>query len=157
MVRPKYKPVTPDQRIRELRKEFRHLETKVAPGPERAAQLAAFVRAAHAERHLNMAMHMATLCLEEDPAPPALLISAYLPPELTDPEDRLRALVDLDDLARYVEAPALTTFVGTHLRPEAMAWIASGSEAEQRHRLRTLTSMFSREFADGIRDELRFG
>jgi non-ribosomal peptide synthetase component F len=157
MVRPKYKPVTPDQRIRELRKEFRHLQTKVEPGPERAQQLAAFVRAAHAERHLNMAMHMATLCLEEDPDPPALLLGAYLPADLDDPEERLRAMVDLADLARYVDAPGIRAYVDEHQRAEAIAWVRSGSEAEQRHRLRTLASMLSREVADGIRDEIQFG
>lgn len=156
MVRPRYKPVTPDQRIRELRKEFRHLETKVEPGPERAEQLAAFTQAAHAERQLNMAMHTAALCLEEDPDPPALLIAAYLPDEQEDPEERLRSLVDLQDLARYVDEPGLRDFADGRIGEEARRWVRSGSEAEQRHRLRTLGSMIGQPFADRIRDELQF-
>lgn len=156
MVRPRYKSVTPDQRIRELRKEFRHLETKVEPGPERAGQLAAFTRAAHDERQLNMAMHTAALCVEEDPSPPDLLIAAYVPDEVTDPEERLRALVDLHDLARYVDHQELRAFAGERIDEEARAWVRDGSDAEQRHRLRTLGSMVDQEFADRIRDELRF-
>lgn len=156
MVRPRYKPVTPDQRIRELRKEFRHLETKVEPGPERAEQLAAFTRAAHDERQLNMAMHTAALCIEEDPDQPDLLIAAYLPDDLTDPEERLRALVDLQDLARYVDVAELRRFAEERIDEEARSWVRSGSDAEQRHRLRTLGSMIDQPFADTIRDELRF-
>lgn len=157
MVRPRFKPVTPDQRIRELRKEFRQLQTKVEPGPERAEQLAAFTRAAHEERQLNMAMHTAQLCLEEDPEPPALLISAYLPEELDETEERLRALVDLADLGRYVGSDALRAYADEHIGRDARTWVRDASEAEQRHRLRTLTSMLGRETADAIRDELRFG
>lgn len=156
MVRPRYKPVTPDQRIRELRKEFKHLETKVEPGPERAEQLAAFTRAAHDERQLNMAMHTAARCLEEDPDPPELLVAAYLPEDLTDPEERLRALVDLQDLARYVDVAELRSFTEKAIDDEARSWVRAGSEAEQRHRLRTLGSMIGAPFADQIRDELRF-
>lgn len=156
MVRPRYKPVTPDQRIRELRKEFKHLETKTEPGPERAEQLAAFTRAAHAERQLNMAMHTAAKCLDEDPDAPDLLIAAYLPDDVEGPEERLRALVDLQDLARYVDQEELRRFTEQHIDEEARAWVEGGSEVEQRHRLRTLASMVGQHFADTIRDELRF-
>lgn len=156
MVRPKFKPVTPDQKIRELRKEFRELQNKVEPGPERAERLAAFTRAAHDERQLNMAMHTAALCLEEDPEPPTLLKGAYLPEELTDPEERLRSLIDLQDLARYVEADELRTYAEQTIASEARAWVKDAGDQDQRHRLRTLADMVSREFSDTIRDEIRF-
>jgi rubrerythrin len=154
VVRPRYKPVTPDQRIRQLRKEFRTLE-KQETGPDRAAQLAEFTRSAHEERQLNMAMHTAARCLEEDPQAPDLLVRAYTD-GVEDTEDRLRAYVDLEDLARYVERPDLTELAERRIAEDARAWIREADEAEQRHRLRTLTSMISREFADTIRDELRF-
>lgn len=153
MVRPRYKPVTPDQRIRELRKEFRDLQ-KEAPSADRAARLADFTRAAHQERQLNMAMHMATLCLDEDPSDPDLLVEAYLA-GMEQPEERLRAFVDLKDLARYVDRPDVTGLCDARIGAEGAAWVREADEAEQRHRLRTLTSMVSREFADTIRDELR--
>lgn len=156
MVRPKYKPVTPDQRIRELRKEFRRLQQKVEPGPERAEMLAAFCRDAHTERQLNMSMHTAQQCLEEDPDAPDLLIRAYVPDDLKDPEDRLRALIDLQDLARYVDDSNLRLFTEETFDREARAWVKEANEAERRHRLRTLASMVSQEFADTVRDELRF-
>lgn len=154
MVRPRYKPVTPDQRIRELRKEFRALQ-KEEPSTERAAKLAEFTRSAHAERHLNMAMHTAALCLDEDPDAPDLLVNAYVE-AVEDPEERLRAFVDLKDLARYVDRPDLVELSDDRIASEARSWVRAGDETEQRHRLRTLTSMISREFADTIRDELRF-
>lgn len=154
MVRPRFKPVTPDQRIRELRKDFRSLQ-KEESGEGLADRLAAFTREAHLERQLNMAMHTAARCLEEDPDDPDLLVRAYLDPVET-PEDRLRAYVDLRDLARYVDRPDIAELCDEGIRSEARAWIADADEAEQRHRLRTLTSMISREFADGLRDELRF-
>ncbi len=156
MANPRYKPVAPDQVIRELRKEFRRLETKEEPGPARAEMLASFTRAAHNERQLNMAMHTASLCIAEDPEPPAMLISAYITDELTDPEERLRTFVDLQDLARYVENPELRAFVTSHVDDEARAWVREAGEAERRHRLRTLQAMFNRKFADTIRDELEF-
>ena len=156
MVRPRYKPVTPDQRIRELRKEFKALQ-KEEPGPERAEHLAAFTRAAHDERQLNMAMHTAALCLDEDPNAPDLLVGAYLADEDDDPEDRLRGYQELKDLARYVDRSDMADIAQSHIDEEAPAWVADADEAEQRHRLRTLASMFSREFADAIRDQLRFG
>ena len=156
MVRPKYKPVSPDQAIRELRKEFRRLQTKEEPGPERAALLATFCRAAHEERQLNMAMHTATLCLEEDPERPQLLIDAYITPDLEDTEETLRALVDLQDLARYVGDEELRRWVDGRLDDDARTWVRDGNEQERRHRLRTLGSMVNQQFADQIRDELEF-
>jgi hypothetical protein len=155
VVRPRYKPVTPDQRIRELRKEFSALQKEAEGGPDLAARLAGFTREAHLERQLNMAMHTAARCLEEDPDAPELLVRAYLGP-VEEPEERLRAFVDLQDLARYVDRPDLRDHCTAAIREEARSWVRGADEAEQRHRLRTLTSMVSREFADEIRDELRF-
>lgn len=157
MARPSFRPVTPDQRIRDLRKEFRGFD-KEEPGPDRAARLAAFTRAAHAERQLNMAMHTAALCLDEDPDAPDLLVDAYLLDDggPADTEERLRALVDLQDLARYIDRADISERVTARLHDEARAWARDGDPAERRHRLRTLSSMISREFADGIRDELEF-
>ncbi len=173
MVRPRYKPVTPDQRIRELRKEFKSLR-KEEPGPDRARRLAAFSRAAYAERQLNMAMHTAQLCLEEDPDAPELLVAAYLGeldtgeddepverhgPASTEADEQewlLRSLDDLADLARYLDRDDIEEQVADRLDEEAREWIREADEHERRHRLRTLSSMISREFADTIRDELRF-
>lgn len=157
MVRPRYKPVTPDQRIRELRKEFKAVR-KEDPGPDRAKRLATFTRDAHAERQLNMAMHTAQLCLEEDPDPPELLVTAYLE-ELDgevedDQEALLRALLDLEDLARYVDRDDLGELADERFEEEARAWIRDAGEAERRHRLRTLASMVDRGYADQLRDEL---
>jgi hypothetical protein len=152
------KPVTPDQRIRDLRKEFRTLE-RDEPGPERAERLAAFTRAAHLERQLNMAMHTAVLCLEDDPAAPALLLAAYDPDEIED-EERLASLSDLHDLARYLERPDVTEIATTRLRETAEAWVLAGTEGERRYRLRTVQSLTSQAVADSIRDRLdreRFG
>lgn len=156
MARPRYKPVDPGKIIRDLRKEFKRLQNKEEPGPERAELLASFTRSAHLERQLNMAMHTATQCLEEDPDSPQLLIEAYLPSDLDDPEERLRTLVDLKDLARYVDNDELQAFVDEHVETEARDWARNATETERKHRLRTLTSMFSREFADTIRDEIEF-
>lgn len=152
MVRARYKPVTPDQRLRDLRKEFKGFD-KEEPGPERAARLAAFARAAHDERQLNMAMHAAQLCLDEDPDAPELLVAAYRTGQ-TDVEERLRSYADLKDLARYVDRPDVVTLAEEMITEEARAWVADGDEQEQRHRLRTLTSVVDRAFADGLRDEL---
>lgn len=156
MARPRYKPVDPAKIIRELRKEFKRLQNKVEPGPERAELLAAFTRAAHEERQLNMAMHTASQCLEEDPDAPALLIAAYLPPDMHEPEERLRTFSDLRDLARYVDDDDLRSFVEDHVDEEARAWVREASEQDRKHRLRTLGSIFSQQFADEIRDELEF-
>jgi hypothetical protein len=153
LVRSNFKPVTPDQRLRDLRKEFKAFERE-EPGAERAARLAAFTRAAHTERQLNMAMQAATMCLADDPDEPALLLAAY---ELDDePEAKLRALDDLRDLARYIDRADLVEHADRELRERSKAWVAAGDEAERRHRLRTVQSVTSRELADRIRDELEF-
>jgi hypothetical protein len=152
------KPVTPDQRIRDLRKEFRTLERDEA-GPERAARLAAFTRAAHLERQLNMAMHTAVQCLEDDPDAPALLLAAYDPDDADD-EERLTSLSDLHDLARYLERPDITEVAMARLQETAQAWVLAGPESERRYRLRTVQSLTSSAVADRIRDQLdreRFG
>ena len=154
MARPKYSPADPAKVARELRKEFKRLQTKEEPGPERAELLAAFTRSAHEERHLNMAMHTASLCLDEDPDAPAMLIAAYLPADLEEPEERLRTFVDLRD--RYVDHDELRAFVQEHIDTEARAWVREATEPERKHHLRSLTSMFGREFADQVRDELEF-
>lgn len=156
MVRARTKPVTPDQRIRDLRKEFGGFD-KEDPGPERAARLAAFARAAHDERQLNMAMHAAQLCLADDPDEPALLVDAYRadPEDATvDDEERLRSYVDLADLARYIDRSDIVDLAKQELRDEARAWVAAGDDQERRHRLRTLASMVDRAFADDLRDEV---
>lgn len=152
MARTRYKPVTPDQRVRDLRKEFKGFD-KEEPGPERAARLAVFARAAHHERQLNMAMHAAQLCLDEDPDAPTLLVDAYRAEE-ADVEDRLRSYADLKDLARYVDQPDVVTLAEELLATDARAWVADGDEQEQRYRLRTLTSLVSRSFADDLRDDI---
>jgi hypothetical protein len=154
VVRSNFKPVTPDQRLRDLRKEFKGFERE-EPGPERAARLAAFTRAAHTERQLNMAMQAATMCLDDDPDEPALLLAAYDDAD-DDPEARLRALDDLRDLARYIDRADLVEHADRELRERSKAWVAAGDEAERRHRLRTVQSVTSRELADRIRDELEF-
>lgn len=146
------KPVTPDQRVRDLRKEFRGFE-KEEPGPDRAARLAAFTRAAHLERQLNMAMHTAELCLVDDPDAPQLLVAAYAA-EVGDEEARLAALSDLDDLGRYIGRTDVATTAATLLKEGAEAWVAAGSEGERRYRLRTVQSLTSLEVADSIRDTL---
>ncbi|MFA9432298.1 hypothetical protein [Egicoccus sp. AB-alg2] len=153
MVNTQYKPVAPDQRARDLTKELTLLEREEA-GPDRAARLATFVRAAHVERQLNLAMHAANLCLAEDPDAPTMLIDAYATD--TDPEERLRTLGDLRDLARYVERPDVVEFADRQLRAEAMEWVRAGEEHERRHRLRTVQNATNRTVADQIRDELAF-
>jgi hypothetical protein len=155
VVRTRYKPVTPDQRLRDLRKEFKGFE-KEEPGPDRAARLAAFARAAHHERQLNMAMHAAQLCLDEDPDQPALLVAAYGSGD-GDVEEQLRSYSDLQDLARYVERSDVATLAEERLAAAARAWVADADDQERRHRLRTLTSLVSRAFADDLRDELEAG
>ncbi|MEX1177536.1 MAG: hypothetical protein WEB09_03655 [Nitriliruptor sp.] len=152
MVRARFKPVTPDQRLRDLRKEFKGFERE-DPGPERAARLAVFARSAHDDRQLNMAMHAAQLCLEDDPDAPDLLVDAYSSSGTSD-EERLRSYTDLVDLARYIDRPDVAELAERSLHGEARAWVAGGDEQERRHRLRTLASMISRGFADDVRDEL---
>lgn len=152
MVRATYKPISPDQRVRDLRKEFRGFE-KEEPSPDRAARLAAFARAAHDDRQLNMSMHAAQLCLEDDPDAPALLVAAYAG-DGADPEEQLRSVTDLKDLARYIDRPDIVTHADELLATRARAWVADADDTERRHRLRTLTSMIGREFADDLRDEV---
>jgi hypothetical protein len=147
------KPVTPDQRIRDLRKEFRGFERE-EPGPDRAARLAGFTRTAHDARQVNMAMQSAALCLEDDPDPPALLIAVYAEADETL-EERLYALGDLYDLARYIDRPDIATTAADLQRACARAWVIAGDESERRYRLRTVQSAISREAADDIRDALR--
>ncbi len=154
MVHARFKPVPPDQRIRELRKAFATLQ-KDEPSPERAERLAAFVRDANGERQLNMSMHAAQLCLEDDPDAPALLIAAFEDSDDVNVEERLRALDDLDDLARYIDRPDIREHADARTVELATAWIAEASEAELHHRLRTLTSIRDRAFADTIRDAAR--
>lgn len=153
-MRARYKPVNPDKIIRDLRQDFKRLTKKEEPGPERAAELATFARRAHRERQLNMVMHIAQLCLEDDPDAPSLLIGAYELDEDEDPEDRLRAMIDLRDVGRYVDVEEIRVYAQERIEELAPTWVEAGDEAERRHRLRTLASMFDREFADGIRDQL---
>lgn len=150
-MQPKYKPVAPDQQIRELRTGLKALQ-KEEPSPERAERLAAFARAAHDARQLNMAMHTAALCLEEDPDAPALLIAAYEPDPDTDPEEALRAWADLQDLARYVDQPDVRDLADERIRSLAAEWMSDADTTQTRHRYRTLASMFDRRFADEVRD-----
>lgn len=151
MVRARYKPVSPDDRIRELRKELKALQ-KEEPSPERAERLAAFARAAHEDRQLNMAMHTAQLCLDEDPAAPALLLAAYEPSDDDDPEEVIRGWADLQDLARYVDRSDVKATADQRVREAAIAWLRDADEPERRHRSRTLASVFDRAFADDILD-----
>jgi hypothetical protein len=155
VVRARFKPVTPDQRLRDLTKEFRGFERE-EPGPERAERLASFVRSAHEHRQLNMAMHAAQLCLDDDPDAPDLLVRAYL--GVDEPtEDRLRSLQDLRDLARYVGRDDIDRLADDELLRTARSWLADATEAERRHRLRTLASVLPRERVDDLRDELADG
>ena len=153
MARATAKPVTPDQRIRDLRKEFRGFDRE-EPGPDRAARLAGFTRAAHDERQLNMAMHTATLCLADDPDAPDLLVAAYAEADETL-EERMYALSDLRDLGRYIDRADIESTAGSLLRACAEAFVAEADPSEQRYRLRTVQSAISREVADEIRDALR--
>lgn len=150
-MQPRYKPVAPDQQIRELRTELKALQ-KEDPSPQRAERLAAFARAAHHARQLNLAMHTATLCLDEDPNAPALLIAAYEPDDAIDTEDALRAWADLQDLARYVDRADVRDLADERIRSLAAGWMSDADTTQTRHRYRTLVSMFDRRFADEVRD-----
>lgn len=154
MTRPRFKPgVTPDQRLRDLRKEFSGF-AREEPGPDRAARLAAFTRAAYQERQLNMAMHAAQLCLDDDPAAPALLLEAFVPGGSSTDDDRLRAYLDLKDLGRYLERPDIVEHAEAQADAAARVWVAEGNAAERRERLRRLANLVSREYAERLRDEL---
>ncbi len=146
------KPVTPDQRVRDLRKEFRAFE-KEEPGPDRAVRLASFTRTAHLERQLNMAMHTAQLCLSDDPQAPSLLVEAYAA-DVGDEEARLAALSDLSDLGRYLGRDDIAATAAELLREGAHGWVAEGTDSERRYRLRTVQSLTSPAVADDIRDAL---
>jgi hypothetical protein len=143
----------PDKRARDLRREFAGFDKEPA-GPERAARLASFTRAAHADRQLNMAMHTATMCLADDPDAPSLLVAAYLDQETETGDERLHALADLRDLARYVDRRDIVELADAQLRDEALAWVSEADASERRYRLRTVQSVASRELADDIRDQL---
>lgn len=155
MVRARFKPVTPDQRLRDLTKEFRAFERE-EPGPERAARLASFVRTAHEHRQLNMVMHAAQLCLQDDPDDPDLLVRAYFDVD-EHIEERLHSLQDLRDLARYVARDDIDRLADEELLRTARAWLAGATAAERRHHLRTLASVLPRERVDDLRDELADG
>jgi hypothetical protein len=153
MARAGSKPVTPDQRVRDLRKDLRGFDHE-DPGPQRAARLADFARAAHVDRQLNLSMHAAVLCLAEDPDAPELLVGAYSTDD--DPEERLSALNDLRELARYVDRADVASVADGLLLETARAWVTAADDGERRYRLRTVQSLTSREVADGIRDELHY-
>lgn len=155
MVRARYTPVTPEQHGRDLARELRALEQDEA-GPERAARLATLVQTAHEQRHLNIAMHAAGLCLADDPDDPRLLARAYLDDQ--EPlEEQLRRLQDLRDLARYVDRGDLDAWADERLLATARTWLADTTPAELRARVRTLTSILGRERVDALRDELTTG
>lgn len=151
MARSLPRPLTADQRIRDLRKEFRGFDRE-EPGPDRAARLAGFTRAAHTDRQLNMAMHAAALCLAEDPDQPRLLLAAY--DGADGPEEQLRAYDDLRDLSRYVDRPDLAEEAERRMLELSHRWVADGDDVERRYRLRTVQQVMSREVADDIRDVL---
>lgn len=153
MVRARYKPVTPDQHGRDLARELRSLEQE-EPGVDRARQLASIAHTAHEQRHLNLAMHAASLCLEDDPDDPSLLVSAYLDVDAADGEDRLRRLQDLRDLARYIGRDDLDELADARLEETARVWLTEAGVAERRHRLRTLTSILGRARVDDLRDQI---
>jgi len=145
------KPVTPDQRSRDLQREFRALQ-KQDPSPARAAELATLARAAHADRQLNLAMLAAQQCLEEDPSEPDLLVEAYR----SEPggEARLLELADLRDLARYIDRSDLVAVADRDIESAARDWVLPAEEGERRYRLRTVQSLASADLADTLRDEV---
>lgn len=149
------RPVTPDQKIRDLRKEFRALEAE-EPSADRSTRLADFTRSAATERQLNLAMQTAERCLADDPDPPQLLLSAFDRPD-EDTESRLDALADLRDLASYLGREDVVATVKEHMTERARAWTAEADEGERRYRLRTIQSLVSPEVADLLRDEFASG
>ena len=152
MVRAHYKPVIGEPPARALAREVRELEQE-PPGPDRAQRLAGVVRRAHDERLLNLAMHAAALCVDDDPDAPAALVAAYDQPR-DDTEEQLRVLQDLRDLGRYISLPELGALADTRLLEVARGWLVDTDQAERRHRLRTLTSILGRARVDDLRDEL---
>lgn len=148
------KPVVPDADIRELRKDYKAL-MKAEPSAEHAADLAPFVRRAHEMRQLNMAMHTGQMCLDEDPSDPDLLVAAYLV-DREEVEEGLRDLIDLADLGRYLDRDDVVALANERFDDAAAGWIRDANESEQRHRLRILTAMRDRAYADDLRDAERF-
>lgn len=151
----RYKPVDPAKRLRDLRKEFKAIQQdklETPPGPERARELAAFVRRAHDQRQLNFVMHAAPLALEQDPDAPQVLVSAYT--ETADPEERLRAIAELGNLGRWIGNSELERIAEELSREQAPAWVAAAEGSERRRRLRDLGSIFDRAFADDVRDQV---
>lgn len=152
MVKASFKPVPPDQRIRELRKELKDLG-KAEPSAETTKRLAAFTRAAHDERQLNMVMHIGQRCLDEDKKAPKALIDAYTP-DTKDVEEQIRGWLDLVDVGRWLERDDLRETGRANAEEIARKWAKDGDATEQRHRLRTIASALGREFADDLRDEI---
>lgn len=152
MVRASFKPVPPDQRIREIRKELKEL-AKAEPSAETTKRLAAFTRAAHDERQLNMVMHIGQRCLNEDKKAPKALLDAYTP-DSSDVEEQVRGWLDLVDLGRWLERDDLKETGQERAEERARKWVKDGDAAERRHRLRTISSALGREFADDLRDEV---
>lgn len=153
MVRASFKPVPPDQRLRELRKELKELG-KAEPGAETTQRLATFTRAAHDERMLNMVMHAGQRCLDEDSRAPKALLAAYKPVS-ADVEEQIRGWLDLVDLGRWLDRGDLQATGREHAEQTARDWLKKADAAEARHRLRTISSALGREFADDLRDESR--
>lgn len=151
MAQHRARPVTPDRRVRDLRKEHQAVERE-APGPQRAARFAEMTRAALDDRQVNMAMETATRCLEEDPDDPALLLGAFSDDTL-DPEAQLVAFDALRDLARYIDRPDVGDQATARLETVARSWVAEADPGERRYRLRTVQSLTSRETADTLRAE----
>jgi hypothetical protein len=145
------RPVTPDQKSRDLQRDFRTLQ-KEDPGPDRAEALATLARAAHVDRQLNLAMLAAQQCLDEDPSQPDLLVAAYRAG--APGEARLEELADLRDLARYLERGDLVELADRDLESAAREWVVAAEDGERRYRLRTVQSLGSRALADTLRDEL---
>lgn len=148
---PNRKPVTPDQKSRDLQRDYRALQ-KEDPSPERAESLATLARAAHVDRQLNLAMLAAQQCLDEDPSQPDLLVAAY--GTETPGEARLLELADLRDLARYLDRRDLVDLADRDFESAAREWVVAAEDGERRYRLRTVQSLGSRALADTLRDEL---
>jgi len=69
-------------------------------------------------------------------------------------EERLYALGDLRDLARYIDRADIVTLAAELQHGCARRWVEAGDDSERRYRLRTVQSAISREVADDIRDAL---
>jgi hypothetical protein len=151
MAQHRARPVTPDRRVRDLRKEHQAVERE-APGPQRAARFAELTRAALEDRQVNMAMETAARCLAEDPDDPALLLAAFSDDAL-DPEAQLVSFDALRDLARYIDRPDVGDHATARLETVARSWVAEADPGERRYRLRTVQSLTSRETADSLRAE----